>query len=233
MLAAFGVVLAACVLSFGLTGVCLVGNFSRFPLVSLPTMPYSSALLFGLALLALTVACVVGSIYYFAFICQLFRSYGRFRQNALSTGKGEAALPPLPIHPQLQPRRRLRMFLIISVMCFNDKLQHSKKASQSSRPQTRKISIIFSRDLCVRENTSQAASVEFWCSAPKLCAQQTAILLSKTQRVFRQPKQPCRFIPRQGCFFHIYIGISVNPCAETGYPKSPARSGRKRCTPPG
>lgn len=118
LLAAFGVVLAACVLSFGLTGVCLVGNFSRFPLVSLPTMPYSSALLFGLALLALTVACVVGSIYYFAFICQLFRSYGRFRQNALSTGKGEAALPPLPIHPQLQPRRRLRMFLIISVMCF-------------------------------------------------------------------------------------------------------------------
>ena len=36
-----------------------------------------------------------------------------------------------------------------------------QNASQSSRPQTRKVTIIFSRDLCVRENTSQAASVEF------------------------------------------------------------------------
>ena len=36
-----------------------------------------------------------------------------------------------------------------------------KKASQSSRPQTRKNEIIFSRDMCVRENTAQAASVEF------------------------------------------------------------------------
>ena len=36
-----------------------------------------------------------------------------------------------------------------------------KKASQSSRPQTRKIQIIFPRDMCVGKNTSQAASVEF------------------------------------------------------------------------
>ena len=39
--------------------------------------------------------------------------------------------------------------------------------------------IIFSRDMCVRENTSQAASVEFLRMAQKLCAQQTAILLSE------------------------------------------------------
>ena len=39
--------------------------------------------------------------------------------------------------------------------------------------------IIFSRDMCVRENTSQAASVEFCRKAAKLCAQQTAILLSE------------------------------------------------------
>ena len=35
------------------------------------------------------------------------------------------------------------------------------KASQSSRPQTRKIQIIFHRDMCVGKNTSQTASVEF------------------------------------------------------------------------
>jgi len=36
-----------------------------------------------------------------------------------------------------------------------------KKASQSLRPQTRKIQIIFPRDMGVGKNTSQAASVEF------------------------------------------------------------------------
>ena len=42
-------------------------------------------------------------------------------------------------------------------------------------------------DLCVRENTAQAASVEFCRIAAKLCAQQTAILLSgKTGGFFRQ-----------------------------------------------
>ena len=39
--------------------------------------------------------------------------------------------------------------------------------------------MIFSRDMCVRENTSQAASVEFLRMAQKLCAQQTASLLSE------------------------------------------------------
>ena len=39
--------------------------------------------------------------------------------------------------------------------------------------------IIFSRDMCVRENTAQAASVEFRRFTPELCAQQTAILLSE------------------------------------------------------
>ena len=39
--------------------------------------------------------------------------------------------------------------------------------------------IIFSRDLCARENTSQAASVEFWAMGSKLCAQQTVSLLSE------------------------------------------------------
>ena len=39
--------------------------------------------------------------------------------------------------------------------------------------------IIFSRDMRVRENTTQAASVEFLRMAQKLCAQQTASLLSE------------------------------------------------------
>ena len=41
------------------------------------------------------------------------------------------------------------------------------KASQSSRPQTRKIGIIFHRDMRVGKNISQAASVEF-CPCGKI-----------------------------------------------------------------
>ena len=37
----------------------------------------------------------------------------------------------------------------------------SKKPRRVCRPQSEKVSIIFSRDMCVRENTSRAASVEF------------------------------------------------------------------------
>ena len=40
LLAAFGVVLAACVVSFGAVGVCLIGNLGRLPFVTLPSMPY-------------------------------------------------------------------------------------------------------------------------------------------------------------------------------------------------
>ena len=38
--------------------------------------------------------------------------------------------------------------------------------------------------MCVRENTSQAASVEFLRMAQKLCAQQTASLLSEKPEGF-------------------------------------------------
>ena len=39
--------------------------------------------------------------------------------------------------------------------------QRFKKPRRVCRPQAAKIQIIFSRDMCVRENTAQAASVEF------------------------------------------------------------------------
>lgn len=120
LLLSWGVVMAACVLSFGLTAVCLIGALDRFPVVTLPPMPYSSALLLGLALAALTVACVIGCIYFFAFIRQCFRAYGRFHSNALAAARGEALLPPLAVHPQFQPTRRrlLRTILIVSFVCF-------------------------------------------------------------------------------------------------------------------
>lgn len=120
LLLSWGVVMASLVLSFGLTGICMIGHLDYFPLVSLPPMPYSSALLLGLALAALTVASVIGCIYYFAFVRQFFRAYARFHQNVLSGSKGEPTLPPLPVHPQLAParKRKLRTALLVSFVCF-------------------------------------------------------------------------------------------------------------------
>jgi hypothetical protein len=43
--------------------------------------------------------------------------------------------------------------------------------------------------MCVGKNSSQAASVEFLCSAQKLCAQQPAIPLAEKTKFFRQLKK--------------------------------------------
>ena len=59
-----------------------------------------------------------------------------------------------------------------------------KKPRRVRRPQAAKIEIIFHRDMRVGKNTSQAASVEFWRSAPKLCAQQTASPLKEKFSIF-------------------------------------------------
>jgi len=54
------------------------------------------------------------------------------------------------------------------------------------RPSTQKIQIIFHRAMCVRENTHQAASVEFCRCAAKLRTHQTASLLAEKPQIFRQ-----------------------------------------------
>ena len=58
-------------------------------------------------------------------------------------------------------------------------LSVSKNLAKFAARRRQRSPIIFSRDLCVRENTAQAASVKFCRVAAKLCAQQTAILLSE------------------------------------------------------
>jgi hypothetical protein len=60
-----------------------------------------------------------------------------------------------------------------------------KKASQSSRPQTRKIQIIFPRDMCVGKYLS-GCQCGILPLAAKLCAQQAASLLAEKTKFFRQ-----------------------------------------------
>ena len=54
-----------------------------------------------------------------------------------------------------------------------------KSLAEFAARRRQRIGIIFHRDMRVGKNTSQAASVEFCRKATKLCAQQTAILLSE------------------------------------------------------
>ena len=61
-----------------------------------------------------------------------------------------------------------------------------KSLAEFAAHRRQRIEIIFSRDMCVRENTSQAASVEFLRTAQKLCAQQPANSLSEKTKFSRQ-----------------------------------------------
>ena len=70
--------------------------------------------------------------------------------------------------------------LTVASLPQNDRIHLlTEKPRRACRLPAAKIKIIFSRDMCVRENTSQSASVEFCRYAAKLCAQQTASLLAE------------------------------------------------------
>ena len=88
-----------------------------------------------------------------------------------------------------------------------DPLSVSKSLAEFAARRRQRNEIIFSRDMCVRENTSQAASVEFLRMAQKLCAQQTAILLSeKPGGFFDSLRRSKRFVPF--CFCCIPLILS-------------------------
>ena len=102
LLIAWGAVMAACVLSFGLTAVCLIGRLDRFPPATLPPMPYVSALLLGLALAALTVACCIGCVW-------IFSAYVQSCRNKLAAARGESKRSQAP---------RVRTALLVSLAGF-------------------------------------------------------------------------------------------------------------------
>ena len=64
--------------------------------------------------------------------------------------------------------------------------------------------------MCVRENTSQAASVEFRRFAPKLCAQQTWGHLSEnSQRIFDSLNPPS--VKAEGDYLRLFTNCSCLP----------------------
>lgn len=118
LLFSFGLVLTAAAIAFALTGLCLIGRIN--PVGLLPLMPYAAALLFGCALLALSVLTYTGCVWYGAYLRQSLRAFGRFRSNTLARLHGGAALPPLPARPQLRAKRarRLRKASLLGLTVF-------------------------------------------------------------------------------------------------------------------
>lgn len=120
LLYAWALVMMLLVISFGLLCVCLLGDLGRFPMFSVPAMPYPCAVLFGIAAAGLAVLTLVGTVYFFRFMRQLIRSFGRFHKNALDAAAGRATLPALPVYPQLagKVKRRLRRAAVAAVLVF-------------------------------------------------------------------------------------------------------------------
>ena len=120
LLLSFGAVLTASALSFGVVGLCLIFNLGALPIVTLPSMPYLCGAILGICMSALCVLAVCGCVWFFAYIRQIFKAYGRFHQNMLAPCKGVAALPALPVLPQFsaKKKRRLRSVALVSLAIF-------------------------------------------------------------------------------------------------------------------
>jgi uncharacterized membrane protein len=86
------------------------------PLGLIPPMPYSGGALLGLACLALASLAAIGMVYSFLFAVQLDRAYFRWAGNRI----GPSTYPPLPIHPEIAPRRRrsMRDIALVSLAVF-------------------------------------------------------------------------------------------------------------------
>lgn len=120
LLYAWEIVMGVVVIAFGTLSVCLIGELGRFPFFSVPAMPYHCAIILGIAFAALSILSIVGTVYFFAFIRQFMRSFGRFHQNTLAAASGKATLPSLPAYPQFagKTKRVLRAVSMIAVIVF-------------------------------------------------------------------------------------------------------------------
>lgn len=108
------VVVAAVSLASAIIG---VGLLTRLDIMgTIPDMPYLSAVIFGVSLLAFALLLATGTCYFFAYLKQMVRSSVRWHKNVVSGGM----LPPLPWAPQLsnKARRGMRKALLWSITVF-------------------------------------------------------------------------------------------------------------------
>lgn len=120
LLFAWEIVMVALAISCGTAAVCFIGNLGELAVVSILSMPYYCAFIFGLIFISLTILAVIGTVYFFGFIRQLMRSFGRFHKNTLASASGRAVLPSLTVYPQFSAKgkRMLRKTSLLAVTAF-------------------------------------------------------------------------------------------------------------------
>lgn len=106
LLAAWAAVMAAFAIACAACAVCLAVGVDAGGII--PDMPYYCALLYALALAALSVLSAVGTVYYALFVRAVVRAWARFAHNTLASARGGAALPALPVAPSLPAARARR-----------------------------------------------------------------------------------------------------------------------------
>ena len=120
LLYAWEIVMGALVIAFGAAAVALLTGIRESPIVYIPQMPYHCAVILSIAFAALTVLSLVGTVYFFGFIRQLMRAFGRFHKNTLASASGRAVLPSLPVYPQFSAKvkRRLKKLAMTALAVF-------------------------------------------------------------------------------------------------------------------
>lgn len=120
LLFAWEIVMVALAVSCGTAAVCLIGNLGKLAVVSIPSMPYYCAFIFGLIFISLTILAIIGTVYFFGFIRQLMRCFSRFHKNTLSFSQGRAVLPSLTVYPQFsaKTKRRMKKLSLVAAVAF-------------------------------------------------------------------------------------------------------------------
>ncbi len=90
------------------------------PLLDVVPMPSQSAIIFGIAFIALAILSAAACLYFSAFVRQLLRAYGRFHRNTMAAADGKPGLPSLALFPQLPSRgkRSLRIVSLVALLLF-------------------------------------------------------------------------------------------------------------------
>ena len=121
LLFAWEIVMSALVVAFAAVAIGLFINVRSSVFALIPSMPYHCAFIFASMFSALSILTLMGSIYFFAFIKQLMRSWARFHKNTLSSLSGGKTLPSVSPYPTFAPKtkRIIRRISLISAVIFS------------------------------------------------------------------------------------------------------------------
>ena len=112
------IALAAVAISSATAGVLLITKMNIASL--LPVMPYKSAVMFSVGLIALAILAFITVVYGFLWFKQLLVSYSRFHKNCMAKASNKAVYPAKATFLQVSGKlkRTLRGTILVSLVIF-------------------------------------------------------------------------------------------------------------------